>query len=100
MTGRTLIGKEVEEALGEVLAHVRGEAELPSRLVDDPTAERIRSLRKRLKLSRQQFAKRFGLDARALQEWEQGRRVPDRSARVLLTVIDRDPGAVERALAT
>ena len=100
MTGRTQIGKEVEEALGEVLAHVRGEAEPPSRLVDDPTAERIRSLRKRLKLSRQQFAKRFGLDARALQEWEQGRRVPDRSARVLLTVIDRDPGAVEQALAT
>ena len=99
MTGRTRIGKEVEEALGEVLAHVRGEAELPSRLVDDPTAERIRSLRNRLKLSRRQFAERFGLDARALQEWEQGRRVPDRAARVLLTVIDRDPEAVERALA-
>lgn len=35
---------------------------------------------------------------RALQEWEQGRRVPDRAARVLLTVIDRDPEAVVRAL--
>ena len=47
--------------------------------------------RKRLRLSRQKFADRFGLDVRALQEWEQGRRVPDRAARVLLTVIDRDP---------
>ena len=36
---------------------------------------------------------------RAVQEWEQGRRVPDRAARVLLTVIDRDPEAVVRALA-
>ena len=35
---------------------------------------------------------------RALQEWEQGRRVPDRAARVLLTVIDREPEAVVRAL--
>ena len=98
-TKRTPLGNEVEEALGEVLAHVRGEIDLPCRIVDDPTAERIRALRKRLKLSRQKFADRFGLDARALQDWEQGRRVPDRSARVLLTVIDRDPEAVERALA-
>ena len=100
MTGRTPIGREVEQALGEVLEHVRGKAELPSRLVDDPAAERILSLRKRFNLSRKQFADRFGLDERALQEWEQGRRVPDRSARVLLTVIDRDPEAVERALET
>ena len=47
---------------------------------------------------RQKFADRFGLDARALQDWEQGRRVPDRAARDLLTVIDSDPGAVVRAL--
>ncbi len=98
-TKRTPLGKQVEAALGEVLAHVHGEIDLACRLVDDPSAERIRALRKRMKLSRQKFADRFGLDARALQDWEQGRRVPDRSARVLLTVIDREPEAVERALA-
>ncbi len=98
-TGRTDLGREVEAALGEVLAHVRGETSLPCRIVDDPAAERIVALRKRMKLSRQRFADRFGLDARAVQDWEQGRRVPDRAARVLLTVIDRDPEAVVRALA-
>ena len=51
-----------------------------------------------MKLSRQKFADRFGLYARAVQEWEQGSRVPDRAARVLLTVIDRDPEAVVRVL--
>ncbi len=100
MTGkRTRVGLEVENALGEVLAHVRGEIDLPCRIVDDPSARRIVALRKRMKLSRRKFADRFGLDARAVQEWEQGRRVPDRAARVLLTVIERDPDAVERALA-
>ena len=64
-----------------------------------PVADRIVALRKRLKLSRQKFADRFGLDVRAVQEWEQGRRVPDRAARVLLTVIERDPDSVVRALA-
>ena len=97
-TERTDVGREVEAALGEVLAHVRGEVELPCRIVDDPTADRIIALRKRMKLSRQKFADRFGLDARALQDWEQGRRVPDRAARVLLTVIDRDPEPVVRAI--
>ncbi len=97
-TERTQVGQEVEEALDEVLAHVRGEVALPCRIVDDPAAEHILALRKRLKLSRQKFADRFGLDARAVQDWEQGRRVPDRAARVLLTVIDRDPEAVVRVL--
>ncbi|MYH27523.1 MAG: helix-turn-helix domain-containing protein [Acidobacteria bacterium] len=98
MTDRTARGREIEDALGEVLAHVRGEVELPCRIVDDPTAERIIALRRRMKLSRRQFADRFGLDARAVQDWEQGRRVPDRAARVLLTVIDRNPEAVVSAL--
>lgn len=97
-TQRTQVGHELEAALGEVLTHVRGETSLPCRIVDDPAAERIVALRKRMKLSRQKFADRFGLDARAVQDWEQGRRVPDRAARVLLTVIDRDPEAVVRAL--
>ena len=95
---RTAIGYEIEEALGEVLAHVKGEAPLSCRIVDDPAAERISALRKRLKLSRQKFADRFGLDIRAVQDWEQGRRRPDRAARVLLTVIDYNPDAVVHAL--
>ena len=97
-TKRTRLGQEVEAALGEVVAHVRGEVELPCRIVVEPSAKHIFAVRKRMKLSRQKFADRFGLDARAVQDWEQGRRVPDRAARVLLTVIDRDPQAVVRAL--
>lgn len=95
---RTDLGLEVEAALGEVLAHVRGAEPLPCRIVDDPAAEHIVAVRKRMKLSRRKFADSFGLDIRAVQEWEQGRRVPSRAARVLLTIIDRDPEAVVRAL--
>ncbi len=97
---RRALGREVETALEELLDHVQGRRRLARRLIDDPSAQRIRKVRRRLKLTRQAFAERFGLDARALQEWEQGRRVPDRAARVLLTVIDREPEAVARALAS
>ena len=34
----------------------------------------------------------------AVKEWEMGRRKPERATRVLLTVIDREPEAVKRAL--
>ena len=42
MTGeRTDLGRQIETALGEVLAHIRGETALPCRMVDDPAAARI-----------------------------------------------------------
>ena len=41
----------------------------------------------------------FGLDVDAVQAWEQHRRRPDRTARILLAVIAREPEAVRRALA-
>ena len=33
---RTELGRAIETALGEVLAHVHGETELPDWIVDDP----------------------------------------------------------------
>jgi putative transcriptional regulator len=43
-------------------------------------------------------AARFGFALNAVQNWEQGRREPDGAARAYLTVIDRSPIAVRRAL--
>ncbi|MGH6991217.1 MAG: helix-turn-helix domain-containing protein [Stellaceae bacterium] len=97
--GRTEFGLGLEEALKEVLAHVRGEITLPSRIVNVPQETDVRAIRARFKLSREKFAIRFGLDYRAVQEWEQGRRQPDRATRILLRVIEREPEAVDRALA-
>lgn len=59
----------------------------------------VRVLRERLGLSQEAFARRFHLSLRTVQDWEQQRRVPEGPARVLLQVIERDPQAVERALA-
>jgi putative transcriptional regulator len=93
---RRKLGREVSSALREVLAHVRGEAPLPVEHV--PPDLDVREIRRRLGMTRSEFAGRFGLDDRAVQDWEQGRRRPDRAARVLLAVIDHDPAVVERAL--
>jgi DNA-binding MarR family transcriptional regulator len=50
-------------------------------------------------LSQTRFADVFGIAIGTLRDWEQGRKQPDGPARTLLTVIDRDPDAVRRALA-
>ena len=43
-----------------------------------------RAVRAATGLSRAEFARRLALDPRALQNWEQGRRRPDRAARTFL----------------
>jgi putative transcriptional regulator len=58
----------------------------------------IAATRRRLGLSQAEFAAWFGISPGTLRNWEQGRRVPDGPARVLLRVIEREPEAVRRAL--
>jgi putative transcriptional regulator len=66
--------------------------------VYNPPLPDVKAIRKKLKLSQADFARRFGFSVRTVQQWEQGRAVPDRPARILLRVIDQSPQAVERAL--
>jgi len=69
------------------------------RKVITPRIPNVRLLRRQLGLSQAQFASKFGFSLRTLQEWEQGRAVPDRPARILLRVIEKSPKTVERAVA-
>lgn len=94
------LGEELVEAMREVVDHLEGK---PTGVIVHrvPVLEpaEIMAIRAKLGLSRAKFAERFGLDPRAVQDWEQGRRVPDRAARVLLLTIAKHPEAVEDALA-
>ena len=59
--------------------------------------EMLRRMRAELVLTQEQFALRFGFDLDALQNWEQGRRKPDRAISAYLRVIARNPDAAARA---
>jgi putative transcriptional regulator len=61
-------------------------------------ARRVREVREGLALSQTEFADRFGMSVRSLQEWEQGRRLPDLAVLAYLRVIERNPRAVQSAL--
>ncbi|MGH7780420.1 MAG: helix-turn-helix domain-containing protein [Candidatus Binataceae bacterium] len=67
-------------------------------IVHVPNNIDVKALRKKLKCSQSEFSRRFGFAIDAVQDWEQHRRMPDRTARIFLTVIAREPEAVSRAL--
>ena len=93
----TTFGKDLIQSANEALAIARGEM-APARALDAADID-VAAIRKRLGLSQNRFAQRFGLAPATVRDWEQRRRRPDRIARTLLLVIERNPGAVDQALA-
>ena len=89
-------GESILRGAREALAYARGADE--GFIAHVPAHVDVRSVRRRLGLSQAKFAARFGFALDAVRNWEQGRRHPDVAARAFLTVIDREPEAVKRAL--
>jgi putative transcriptional regulator len=59
---------------------------------------RVKTLRRALGLTQDEFAARYHIPLGTLRDWEQGRSEPDQPTRAYLAVIARDPKGVERAL--
>jgi putative transcriptional regulator len=98
MTKRTTLGRAIEEGLREAAAWKRGEIELEVRTIEPMGPARVKAIRKSVAKSPREFERRFGVPARTLEGWEQGKKV-DVTARVLLRVIEKEPEAVARVLA-
>jgi putative transcriptional regulator len=96
---RTELGLEIEVGLREAVAHRRGDIALEGRVLNPMSAARVKEIRKSVAKSPREFERRFGVPARTVEGWEQGRKL-DVAHRILLTVIAKDPAAVERALAS
>ena len=89
-------GKELVQSATEALAIAQGQSAAARTFTFE--GPDIASIRKRLGLSQDKFAERFGLPAATIRDWEQGRRHPEAAARLLLKVIDYAPETVERAI--
>lgn len=71
---------------------LRGKAK-PARkfFIETPDVKKIRS---NYKLSQNEFAALMGISVSTLRNWEQGRRTPEGSARVLLQVAAKHPEVI------
>ncbi len=88
------------------------EAEIHAAAMSDPDARpmtkeerknarrvpRVKTLRRALHLTQEEFASRFRIPLEIVRDWEQRRSEPDRIAETYLWVIANDPEAVQRAL--
>lgn len=95
------VGASIIRGLEEAAAHARGEAvgAVVHQVAVVPATVDVRQIRETRGLSQARFAAAYGFTIDSVRNWEQGRRQPDVAARALLTVISREPEAVERALA-
>lgn len=58
----------------------------------------VREIREHLNMTQATFSETFGIPIPTLKKWEARKRVPEGPAKAYLMVIDRNPGAVKRAL--
>ena len=95
----TTLGSRLIQSAREAVAIAKGEADPATYRVHVPTELDVAAIRKALGLTQAAFAARYGFPVGTLRDLEQGRARPDASTRAYLTVISREPEAVQRALA-
>ena len=59
---------------------------------------RVKTMRRALGITQEEFAIRYHVPLGTLRDWEQGRTEPDQPTQAYLTVIAHDPEGVRRAL--
>lgn len=91
-------GERILRSARQALAFARGEV-TAGFIVHVPQTVDVRDIREKSGLTQEAFARKFGFTAAAVRDWEQGRRQPEKAARVLLLVIAHNPDAVTAALA-
>lgn len=86
------------KGLQEVEAYINGDtAGAIVHQIEVPVPD-VRAIRARTGLSQADFARSIGVKKATLLNWEQNRRTPDGPARVLLALIEKEPGLVQRVL--
>ena len=63
-----------------------------------PASVDVRAIRKGMQQTQAGFAQTYGFSIGAVRDWEQGRRQPERAARILLAMIAHEPQTVERVI--
>lgn len=88
--------ESIKSGLQEASAHARGEP-VQARIHEFAPMD-VKAIRSKVGMSQSEFAASFGISVGTLRHWERGDRHPHGPARVLLTVLAREPEAVLHAL--
>lgn len=90
--------ESIMRGLAEAEAYLKGQTNgAITHQIEVPTPD-VRAIRASTGLSQADFARSIGVSKGTLLNWEQSRRTPEGPARVLLALIAKDPGIVQRML--
>lgn len=91
---------KIKAGLESAKAYLDGTTDKRKYRIHVPEKIDVKKIRTRLGMSQEAFAETYGFALSAVRDWEQGRRHPERSARILLKIVEKEPDAVTRALAS
>ncbi len=92
---------EMKEGFGALQSVREGKITLREHVVEmkpalSITPEELMTLREKLNMSRAVFARYLRINARTLENWEQGRASPNAQAAILIRMVEQYPDTVER----
>ena len=89
--------KSIKQGLEEAVDYSKGK--YPKAVIHEFSSIDVKNIRSKIGMSQTEFASAFGISISTLRHWERGDRVPHGPALVLLNIVEREPGAVLKALA-
>lgn len=95
--GRPSIAERTALAIRQAGAHARGEA-VPGAVTHRPID--VKALRARIDMTQTEFAATFGFSLGSVRDWEQGRKLPERTAMTIMRMIELAPDIVKKAAQT
>jgi putative transcriptional regulator len=98
---RRSLFRELMSGVGAMREHREGRLTLRTHRVDPITLpplkpKLVRDTREALRMSRQVFAFKLGVNPRTLERWEQGRSKPNDQAAALIWLVRKYPDTLER----
>ncbi len=91
-------GKEIITGAQQALAYLKGDKtkgrayEVRAREID------VKAIRTNLNMTQEVFSETFAISVSTLKKWETNNRIPEGPTKAYLTVIEKNPRAVKKAL--
>ncbi len=99
---KSALGDTVQDMMTSGLKVSFTKKELDSLGVDIPkvqfTTDQIIAIRKQMNLSQTVFAKVLNVSASSIRQWEQGKRKPSGSTKILLELLEKSPHLLDYRL--
>jgi len=91
-------GKEITTGAEHSLAYIKGDKTKGRAYKVRARDINVKAIRENLDMTQEVFSETFAIPVSTLKKWETNNRVPEGPTKAYLTVIEKNPNAVKKAL--